>query len=253
MKKFFSLIPVSIFSFILLVGIIGLIIPFNFEKFSYDSPEPHANQTLNTYNVSFDIDNNSNETFNNVTITINYSTKILNSSKLNIFTYENSEIKINSYNLKEDENTVVFTHTAKNNKYCSFNKINSVKLTLDNGRTFEIYSSPAIFSGINWIFCGMIVVGFFGSAIFVAINISKNKQQEFEEKDNTSFNERVRKAFLPIADTINTLRQTYNESKHNIENPEPKPKKVTCPYCKGKYSSTEDKCPHCGAPPEPCD
>ncbi len=248
MKKLLRLIPVSVFVCIFLAGIIGLLIPFEFENFSYDNPVAKNNSLLNTYTVSFDIDNETDKTFENVVVTINYSTRQGFSS------FENFETEITT-NLAKDDNEIIFSHITTGNA-SSFSKINSVKLTFTNGKCFEIYSTNALFAGINWIFTCLCIVGFFGSAVFIAIYLSKRKENEFEEKDTRTFNEKIRQAFMPVADTINTLKKTYEESKRNIENGnnmEPKPKKVTCPYCKGKYSSTEDKCPHCGAPPEPCD
>lgn len=251
MKRFFSLLLTSVFIVIFLVGVIGLIIPFNFEKFSYDQPTTHNNKASTNYAIKFDIDNNADEDFENVILNIKY---ITNSGFSSYNTFEKEIVTT----LKKEDNEITFLHTE--GKASTLYKIESIDVTMPNGDKFKIYSGTTLLAGINAIFFGLTVVGFFGSAISIAISLSKKKKEEFEETDTRTFNQKIRDAFAPVADTINTLKQTYEESKRNIQNnntnnkeEEPKPKKITCPYCKGKYSSTEDRCPHCGAPPEPCD
>lgn len=249
MNKFLRTLLLTIFICTFLVGVIGLIIPFDFEKFSYDNPT--SNNNGYTYKISFDIDNDSDKEYKNVIVKINYTTK------QNFISYQNHEIEVTT-DLKEDDNEIFFSHSS-NDITSSFSKINSVKLTFEDGRSFQIYSKSGLVAGINWTFTCLCIVGFFGTAIVSAISLFRKKEYEFKERDTRSFNEKIRSAFMPVADTINTLKKTYEESKRNIENSsnnkteEIKPKKITCQYCKGKYSSTDDKCPHCGAPPEPCD
>lgn len=243
MKKFFKLLPFIAFAFVLLVGIIGLIIPFEFENFSYKDISPKSISMSGT-SAHFEIENHTDNTYNNVEVTINFTVRTNNHS----YTSHSTSIYCS---LHEDENDLIFAYTPEE-RFSTIYKINSVKLTLDNGKSFEIYKIP-LFGGVNWLFICLCIVGFFGCAICVAVSLFSKKKAEFQESNTKTFNERVREAFAPIADTINTIKQTYNESKTRIETENEKPKKVTCPYCKGKYSSTEDKCPHCGAPPEPCD
>ncbi len=233
MKKFLKLIPVLTFFCIFIAGVIGLLVPFDFENFSYGKIESKSGQVL-TLNVD------AKDNFEDVNIVIELTYKMGFSSS------KDDQIEINSINLYKGKNEIEFE-----NKIAYIPKVKSVKLTLNNGNTFYIYNNT-FFSGINWTFICLIIVGFFGCAICYGISKSKKKDIEIETKNRKSFNERIKEAFSPVADTINTLKKTYEESQRKVYNEE-KIKRVTCPYCKGKYNSNEDRCPHCGAPPEPCD
>lgn len=242
MKKFLRNIPLVLCICLLIAGIIGLLIPFDFENFSFDKATSNATYPKMDYLISFDIDNSSEEEYEDVIISITYKTKSGHSYKI-----ENTEIR---RNLNKDDNEITFSHSSTNST-STLVDVTNVKLTLNNGKSFEIYNRSPLFSGINWVFNCLIIVGFFGGAICFALGISKRRAEIEQEDRKKSLNERIKEAFTPVVDTINTIRKTYEDNINNNE--ENKVYKITCPYCKGKYDSTEGKCPHCGAPPEPYD
>lgn len=87
----------------------------------------------------------------------------------------------------------------------------------------------------SFIYAGMIVVGFYGNVLYIVWLIHRIKVEK-HRKQHEAFEKSIRQAFAPVAN---------NNKEEN--------KKVTCKYCKSKYDKSEDKCPNCGAPPEPCD
>lgn len=248
MKKFLKSLPIIILSCILIAGVIGLIVPFDFENYSYSEVNSNSKYLSNSYNINFEIENDSDKDIGNVTILITYNTRTSSGIKT-------ENVKLENMFLKKGDNKISFSHNSETSS--TFKEISSIQLMINEEKPFTIYSGPTIFSGVNWTFITMIIISFFGLVIVNAINKSRKKEEEINEGNRKTLNERIREAFTPVADTINTIKKTYEDSQKRINNQnetDEKPvKKITCPYCKGKYASTEDKCPHCGAPPEPSD
>lgn len=226
---------VIVCSCVLLVGIIGLIIPFDFENFYYKDVSKLGQSHSSIVNIN--IYNKSHTRYNDVIIKIKYSAKKSFSSS------ESHTIIIDHQNLKEEHNSVVFTHSSTSSS--TFDKINSIELTLDNGRTFKIYEHNSIFSGINFLFLCFCLFGFFGLVACFAVYAYLKKMATFADAKIKNFTKKIQEVFTPI------IKQKSEEETYSTTNT--KVKKVTCSYCKSKYDSHEDKCPHCGAPPEPCD
>lgn len=231
MKKNTSKLAFFVFLFVLIAGIVLLAIPFDYEKFYYNDVtfKTTGNGITSGFNGSFSIINCADEDFEDVTIEFDYEVE-------HNFNDVYHSMKIENFKLEKGSNTINFTHTENDYSIYILDDISNVKITLSNGKTIEI-GKDIFFTGSNWYFLGMIIIGFICSFIaFIFWKIAPKTKSRLESisKGFRNFEERVKEAFSPVV-----------EEKEEKEN-----KKFVCKYCKVQYDSSLDKCPHCGAPPE---
>ena len=233
MKRTKSKIFFFIFLAVFVTGIILLAIPFNWEKYSYTNSPAQMITGSDKYGFRFSVDikNETGKELENVEVRINYS------YREDMQVYPAIEV-FKNVDIDESE---TFQITLEKNDFglATFKQIDSVTITLDNGegKSFKIYQGT-LFSGPNWAYISMVIVGFFASVIsFISWKHDPNKfaTQETNSREDlknsrSTFEERIKEAFAPEKQ---------------------KSDKVVCPYCKCKYNSEKfDKCPNCGAPPE---
>lgn len=232
MKKNKFKIVFFIFLAVFIAGIILLVIPFETENFKYSSVTHNTftNSDKSGFNASISIDNESGKTKENVTITIKYVAEHM----MDDYT---ETVVFNDIKLETGSNELKFRYEIEDFGIYRLEKIESVKLTFENGKTIEIGNS-IFFASNNWYFLGMTIIGFFVSVVsFVLWKVAPKVEKGFEAVSDGIGNlgERIREAFKPLA-------------QENAERE--KDKKAYCSYCKCQFDAKLDKCPHCGAPPE---
>lgn len=96
----------------------------------------------------------------------------------------------------------------------------------------------SFFADNSFMFITLIIVGVIGfiTCLFVFF-LNPLSKTDFFSKNITNLFEKV-----------NNIKNTIEKNISSNENDE-KPQKICCDYCKSKYSSSLDRCPNCGAPP----
>ncbi len=232
-KKRSFLILSIFFLIIFIIGVSALIIPHEFENFSYSD----ATGTIITKNhdddfdVSFKINNKSNQDFTNFKLYIKYSSQDFHFKK------ETREVTIDVDSLESGETKVIDFSFRRGpldiSSMYTFGGIELVEIQTDS-RNITVYADSMLI-GPNWYFFGMTVIGFFGSFVMFIFWKTSDKQYKNPVEENIkSFTQRIQESFQPI-----------------IENSKPKDERIVCHYCKCKYDGLKhNKCPNCGAPPE---
>ncbi len=220
-----------IFLVVFAAGVILLTLPFNFENYTIASYK-YTNFTgweESGFNATVYIDNKTSETQENVSLIIDYVVEhMLEETKCSI--------ELKNVTLNPGENEFNFTYKINDHGFYDLEKIETIYITLSDGTHMAIKDN-SLFSGPNWYFLGMVIIGFFGSAVSLIMwKVLPKVQNKFENASEsfTSFTEKVKEAFKPLT-----------EDKSQKEE-----KKYYCGYCKCTFDSKYDKCPHCGAPPE---
>lgn len=220
-----------IFLTVLVVGIVLILIPFNSEKFviascDYDT---FVNNNRSGFDATVCIDNKTNKIQENVSIEIEYTVE-------HMFDETTHSVTINNVALNPGENEIEFTYEINDFGIYSLGDIENVYINLSDGRCLTA-EEDSFFTGPNWYFIGMIVIGFFGSFVSLVMwKVAPQIEKKFGNASEsfTNFAERVKEAFKPLTEEKN----------------EKEDKKYYCGYCKCTFDSKYDKCPHCGAPPE---
>ena len=234
MKKKRYLVLFLFFLVVAIVGIIGLAIPTRYENFSYNNVFA-TDLGLGKYgfNLEFDIINKTDDDFSNIDLHVSYKVEHQFQEKVETTTLHIDELE------DEDFVTVTFKHEESDFGIYNFAGFESIKLVVNNTE-YDVYSDSMLV-GPNWYFFGMTLIGFIaGFVFFIFWKISDKKfiDPQFESNIKT-IEESIKNAFEP-------LTKVSNEPK--------KAEKITCSYCKCKYDGEKhDKCPNCGAPPEPRD
>lgn len=234
MKKKRYLVLFLFFLVVAIVGICGLAIPFAYEDFSYSNAFA-TDLGLGKYgfNLEFNIENNTDTDFSNLEVDISYKVEHQFQEKV-------CNITLTIDELDEDEMAVLsFKHEESDLGIYNFAGFESIKIYV-NGSTYDVYAD-SLLVGPNWYFFCMALIGFIaGFVFFIFWKISDKKFIDPQFESNIkSIEESIKSAFEP-------LTKTSTEPK--------KAEKITCSYCKCKYDGEKhDKCPNCGAPPEPRD
>ena len=218
---------------VLIAGVILLAIPFSYEKFymSDFSFKTFGNLSASGFDGTVTIENETDEDFDNVTVEFDYTVK----NGFNVYT---KQTKITGVSLKEGSNKITFRYQENEYSIYRLEDVSNVKLTFKNGKVVNA-GDGSLFSGSNFFFAGMIIVGVIGSVVClimwkVAPKVDAKFKEEEEETGKT-LEERIKDAFAPLIEGKNEVKEK---------------KKYICPYCKVQYDADLDKCPHCGAPPE---
>ena len=234
MRKKRFLLLFFIFLAVAIIGAIGLALPADYETFSYSN-------TFSTqltgweygFELEFNIKNKTNTDYSNAEVTVTYEVEHMLQDKTCSKTIIIDNIE------KNDTVQVKFKHEETSHGIYSFDGFESITIKID-GKTYDVYKD-SLLVGPNWYFFGMAFIGFIGGFVFFILWRCSNKKfidPEFESNVK-SISESIKTAFEP-------LTKATNEPK--------KIEKTTCQYCKCKYDGEKhDKCPNCGAPPEPKD
>ena len=230
-----------IFLAIFVVGIIGIIIPFDFEDYSYSVKTSSISGTYPSYKIHIEIEiSNSGDKkgYAVVQSEINYH-----------FKGENEDVTVHSdpFVLKEGLNVITFDYTGDDWGSPLFKGVEDVKIFFDDDTSITIYSNP-FFAKQNLAFFSCILIGFIAGA--VTLILWKASGKVFVNPVEESFGN-------TIGNTINNTMKTFEErikeafKPVNEETKVKQNEKLTCSYCKCKFDGEKyDKCPHCGAPPE---
>ena len=232
MKKNTAKISFFISLVVLIAGAILLAIPFDYEKFYQESFDykTFGNGTISGFDGYVEIVNKSDDIFEDVTVEFEYVV----GHNYDRFT---KTIKLENVVLSKGLNEISFRHQENNYSIYRLEDVNNVKLILKNGKVINV-GNGSLFSGSNFYFLGMFIIGVIGSIVsLIAWKVNPKVEERLKEEElrtGKTFEERIKEAFTPIV--------IEKEVKEN--------KKYVCPYCKVQYDASLDKCPHCGAPPE---
>lgn len=223
------LIPLFICIPLFIVCLLFLLSPQKVDNYLFHNVEISNFHGAYGIDVSFNIENNTDENLSDVTINITYDLE----ENFFVNIKETHTISLVE-NLNVGDNEINFSH-EKTDFGDYEGEIKSITITID-GETYEV-KQKSIMGQKNWLCVGGCVIGFIGSAVSFVVWLNSNKAfvNPAEERLKT-FEERIKEAFKPA------------------EPVEKKPERIVCHYCKCKYDAeNHSKCPNCGAPPEPKD
>ena len=231
-----------IFLGIFLVGLIGLAIPFDYEKYSYsvNSVSKNSNVSENSHTVTFTINLLNSGSLDDALLQVDFSYK-LNGKSISK-TVHTEQVK-----LKKGLNSFKIEFSGYDWGNIIFNGVDGVKIHFSNNSSIKLYTNP-LFSNQNLAFFSCIIVGLITGAITLILWKTSNKVFLNTDVESTSytiensigrsiktFEEKIKEAFTPVVD------ETKSKQKE----------KLMCNYCKCIFDyEKHDKCPHCGAPPE---
>ena len=230
-----------IFLAVFVVGVIGMIIPFDFESYSYSVDNVSAiNVYPDTHRVSFDIKLLNSGSTGPAVLQVSFRYRFEGET-------ENVTVHSDIVSLKPGLNTISITYKDDDWGPVSFRDVDYLRIQFASGEDFAIYQNP-FFAGPNFTFFALTVIGFIVSA--VSFILWKNSGKIFVNPVEESFGTSIG---TTISNTMRTFEERIKEAfKPTNEETSSKPKeKLTCSYCKCKFDGEKnDKCPHCGAPPE---
>lgn len=231
-KKSFLVISIF-FAIIFAIGIIGLIMPQNYENFSYSNLEDtiFTENNDDNFDVSFTLNNNSDKSFYDFKVYIKFTSSDVH------FNEKDREITLDVDSLEAGESIdLKFSFRKDPDEVGTLYTLGSIKHIEIQTETESITIYPkSILIGPNWYFFGMTVIGFIAGFLCFTLWKTSDKQYKDPVEENIkSFTQRIQESFQPI-----------------IENSKPKDERIVCHYCKCKYDGLKhNKCPNCGAPPE---
>ena len=229
---------------IFLFGLIALLVPFNYENYSYSFSTKDVsyltNYSQNTHTLSFKVtidDIANQEKFATVSIKFEYifKDKIKEASVERLIPFSSGKNKIS------------FSYTGEGYGFASNLEIKGIKLKYSDGVITDIYENP-LFSTPNLGFMSMAIIGFIVGFIFFILWKTSGKVyiDSKEETFNTSFGNTISQSIKTFEERIKEAFQPVKKESNPKQN-----QKLTCNYCKCIFDNEKhDKCPHCGAPPE---
>jgi len=186
------------------------------------------------FNLSFEISNMSDEDETVDIDVIFYSKKgTVESKHTKTFT---------DFNLKCGQNRISFSY-LEDGVGTTYSRFENVTITFDDGDkiTLQEYEDTGL---KTFLYFGLIIIGVIGTFVSLIVAIAAPKLAKLRDGTYTRWSTRIKDIFTNNSDNNQEEVIIHDNFNNEVD------KKFTCPYCNCQYSKDNDKCPHCGAPPE---